>query len=99
MTAARLGPGDLLLVSAGPGHFATVQALCGVAAAAGATTVALTSQPGVAARLSASEVLHIPATCMAAEQAGEAPAGTNCRSGGGGASSGASLPAAAWQQL
>lgn len=38
--------------------------------------MALTSQPGVAARLSASEVLHIPAACMAAEQGGDAPAGT-----------------------
>ncbi|PRW58445.1 Fe-S cluster assembly [Chlorella sorokiniana] len=71
MTAARLGPGDLLLMSAGPGIFATVQALCGVATAAGATTLALTSQPGIAARLGASQVLHIPATCMAAEEAGD----------------------------
>ncbi len=74
MTAARLGTGDLLLVSAGPGCFATVQALCGAAAAAAAVTVALTSQPGVAAQLRASEVLHIPATCMAAEGAGGEPA-------------------------
>lgn len=71
MTAARLGAGDLLLVSAGPGCFATVQALCSVAAAAGATTLVLTSQPGIAARLGASHVLHIPATCMAAEEGGK----------------------------
>ena len=74
MTAARLGAGDLLLVSAGPGCFATVQALCSVAAAAGATTLVLTSQPGIAARLGANYVLHIPATCMAAEEGGKSPA-------------------------
>lgn len=35
MTAAALGPGDLLLVSAGPGHFSTVAALAGEARSAG----------------------------------------------------------------
>lgn len=35
MTAAAVGPGDLLLVSAGPGYFSTVSALSGEAQRAG----------------------------------------------------------------
>ena len=68
MMAARVGPGDLLLVSAGPGCFSTVPALCRAAEGAGAATLALTSQPATAAvqrALGAGTVLHLPATCMA----------------------------------
>src|SRR6266852_1790512 len=45
MTAPAVGPGDLLVVSAGPGSFSTVMALLEVARSAGARTVAVTAQP------------------------------------------------------
>lgn len=44
MTCPPVGPGDLLLVSAGPGFFSTVAALAGQARAAGATVIAFTAQ-------------------------------------------------------
>jgi len=37
MTAAAVGPGDVLIVSAGPGYFSTVSALAGEARRAGET--------------------------------------------------------------
>jgi 6-phospho-3-hexuloisomerase len=53
MTTPPLGPGDLLIVSAGPGQFSTVLALMGVARADGARTVVVTAQPGGAAAAAA----------------------------------------------
>src|SRR6185436_7209796 len=51
MTTPPVGPGDLLLVSAGPGEFSTVLALMGVARHAGARSAVITAQPdGAAAR-------------------------------------------------
>ncbi|WGF88558.1 SIS domain-containing protein [Marinivivus vitaminiproducens] len=68
MTTPPLGPGDLLVASAGPGGFATVDALLGVARAAGAGTLVVTAQPnGSAARL-ADRVLVLPAQTMADDQ-------------------------------
>ena len=43
MTTPPLGPGDALVVSAGPGQFSTVNALLGVAKSAGARTVVITA--------------------------------------------------------
>lgn len=71
MTALPVGPGDLLLVSAGPGGFPTVLALMAAASAAGARTLAVTAQPGEAARR-ADLVLHVPAQTMADDQGGAA---------------------------
>lgn len=65
MTTPPLGPGDLLLVSAGPGAFSTVLALMGVARAAGAQTLVVTAQPDGAAARAADVVVHLPAQTMA----------------------------------
>lgn len=65
MTTTPLGPGDLLIVSAGPGQFSTVLALMGVARAEGARTVVVTAQPGGAAAAAADAVVHLPAQTMA----------------------------------
>lgn len=68
MTAPPVGPGDVLLVSTGPGHFATVAALCGVARNAGARVICVTAEPEGAVPRAADKVLHIPAQTMAADQ-------------------------------
>ncbi|XWN30222.1 MAG: SIS domain-containing protein [Devosia sp.] len=68
MTAPAIGKGDLLFVSAGPGHFSTVAALMGVAKEAGATTAAVTAQPSGAVPQAADLVLTIPAQTMANDQ-------------------------------
>jgi len=65
MTAPPLGPGDLLVVSAGPGSFSTVRALLGVAHAAGARTAAITAQPSGEVPRAADAVIHIRAQTMA----------------------------------
>jgi 6-phospho-3-hexuloisomerase len=65
MTTPHLGPGDLLIVSAGPGSFSTVDALMGVAAKDGARTLLVTAQPDGACAQTADVVLHIPAQTMA----------------------------------
>ncbi|XP_051121158.1 uncharacterized protein LOC127244720 [Andrographis paniculata] len=71
MTTPPIGPPDLLIASAGPGGFSTVDAICGVARSSGARVVVLTAQPetGSSARL-ASAVAHIPAQTMANDRAG-----------------------------
>jgi 6-phospho-3-hexuloisomerase len=68
MTTPPLGRGDLLLVSAGPGWFSTVDALVGVAAEAGARTVVFTAQPDGRVRARADLVVHLPAQTMADDQ-------------------------------
>lgn len=70
MTTPPVGQGDLLIVSAGPGDFATIQALVNIAQAAGARTAVVTAQPTSALARSADVVLHIPAQTMANDQAG-----------------------------
>ena len=65
MSAPPLGPGDLLVVSAGPGRFATVAALVGVAREAGARTACVTARPEGAVPRACDAVLHIPAQTMA----------------------------------
>jgi 6-phospho-3-hexuloisomerase len=65
MTTPPVGAGDLLIVSAGPGGFSTVDALMGVARGAGARTVLVTAQPGGSAAKLADTVLPIPAQTMA----------------------------------
>jgi 6-phospho-3-hexuloisomerase len=70
MTTPPLGRGDLLLVSAGPGWFSTVEALVGVAAEAGARTAVFTAQPGGRVPSRADLVVHLPAQTMADDQTG-----------------------------
>lgn len=70
MTTPPLGAGDLLIVSAGPGSFATVEALMGVARSAGAATMCVTAEPEGATPRAADHVIHLPAQTMANDQAG-----------------------------
>lgn len=65
MGCPPVGPSDLLLVSAGPGGFSTVDGLLGVARKAGARTACVTAQPGGSAPRMADRVLVIPAQTMA----------------------------------
>ena len=68
MTAPPVGPGDVLLVSAGPGHFSTVAALCDVAREAGARVICLTAEPDGAVPRGADLTIHLPAQTMAADR-------------------------------
>lgn len=68
MSCPPVGPGDLLLVSAGPGGFSTVNGLIGVARAAGARVGVVTAQPQGSAAQMADRVLVIPAQTMANDQ-------------------------------
>ena len=70
MTTPHLGAGDLLIVSAGPGHFSTVEALMGVARRDGARTLVVTAQPDGACPQAADLVLPIPAQTMADDTGG-----------------------------
>lgn len=65
MTTPPVGPGDLLIVSAGPGEFSTVLALMGVAKDAGAKTLVVTAQAHGEAAKRADVVLPVPAQTMA----------------------------------
>lgn len=67
MTAPPISDGDLLVVSAGPGHFATVTALMAVAHEAGAQVVLLTAQSRPALGDRADLVLQLPARTMAGD--------------------------------
>lgn len=70
MTTPALGPGDLLVVSAGPGSFSTVMALLQVARSAGARIVAVTAQPDGAVPSAADTVIHLRAQTMADDTGG-----------------------------
>ena len=65
MTTPAVGPGDLLLASAGPGRFSTVLALLDVARGAGARTAVVTAQPDGEAPRQADVVIELPAQTMA----------------------------------
>jgi 6-phospho-3-hexuloisomerase len=71
MAAPPLGPGDLLLASAGPGELSTVTSLMQVARAAGADVLFLTAEPATPAAGLATRVLHIPAMTMARDRGAE----------------------------
>ncbi|GHF45484.1 6-phospho-3-hexuloisomerase [Deinococcus metalli] len=73
MSAPPLGAGDLLIASAGPGGFSTVNALLGVARAAGARTLLFTAQPGGPAAALADTVVVVPARTMADDHDGAPP--------------------------
>lgn len=68
MTTPPVGPGDLFIVTVGPGEISTALALLGVARSAGATILVLTAQPGGRAAAYADFVLTIPAQTMADDQ-------------------------------
>uniref|UniRef100_A0A0D9W8B9 SIS domain-containing protein n=1 Tax=Leersia perrieri TaxID=77586 RepID=A0A0D9W8B9_9ORYZ len=76
VTAPAASSGDLLLASAGPGVFSTVDAICGVARGAGARVVLLTARPeGDFPRRQADVVAHLPAQTMADDDEEETAAG------------------------
>lgn len=66
MTAAAVGKGDVLLLSAGPGYFSTVAALSEEARRAGAQVVVFTSAPPPQLAVPAHLAIHVPATCLPA---------------------------------
>jgi 6-phospho-3-hexuloisomerase len=68
MTTPAIGPGDLFLVTVGPGEISTALALIGVAKAAGSKVMVLTAQPQGRAAQMADFVLVIPAQTMADDQ-------------------------------
>jgi 6-phospho-3-hexuloisomerase len=68
MTTPPVGPGDLLLVSAGPGNISTVQALIGQARRAGAKTACFTAEPGSPVTEACDFAFVIPAQTMARDE-------------------------------
>lgn len=70
MTTPPVGPGDLLIVTAGTGAFSTGLALLGVAREAGARTLVITAQPGGEAARRADTVIALPAQTMADDRQG-----------------------------
>lgn len=71
VTAPPAGGGDLLVASAGPGAFSTVDAICGVARGAGARVLLLTARlEGDFPRRQADVVAHLPAQTMADDEEG-----------------------------
>ncbi len=70
MTTPPVGSGDLLVVSAGPGWFASVAALADRARQAGARVACVTAQPAGDVPRAADCVLLLPAQTMADDQGG-----------------------------
>lgn len=70
MSCPPLGPGDLLIVSAGPGDFVTVMGLVQVAHRAGAQTACVTAMPTGRVPMACDLTLTIPAQTMASDQSG-----------------------------
>jgi 6-phospho-3-hexuloisomerase len=70
MVTPPVGPGDLFLASAGPGHFPTVETLLKVAREAGGRTVVITAQPARAVQMPVDLVVHLPAQTMVDVTAG-----------------------------
>jgi 6-phospho-3-hexuloisomerase len=70
MSTPPLAAPDVLVVSAGPGAFSTVNALLGVARSAGARTVVVTAQPEGPAPRAADAVIHVRAQTMADDRGG-----------------------------
>lgn len=66
MTTPPISSSDLLIASAGPGDFSTVDAICGVAKSSGARVLLLTAQPESGSSVKyADAVAYIPAQTMA----------------------------------
>jgi 6-phospho-3-hexuloisomerase len=65
MTTPPVGPGDLFLVSCGPGYLATIEALTGIAKRAGASVLMLTAQPLAPLPQQADLCVYLPAQTMA----------------------------------
>ena len=65
MTCPAVGPGDLLVLSCGPGRISMVEALAGVARRDGARVLYLTAQPQIPPAQLADTVVAISAQTMA----------------------------------
>jgi 6-phospho-3-hexuloisomerase len=65
MTTPRVGAGDLLIISSGPGQPNTLGALMSRARGDGARTLVVTAQPGSPALQAADAVIVLPAQTMA----------------------------------
>lgn len=72
MTCPAVGPGDLLVLSCGPGRISTVEALAGVARRDGARVLYLTAQPQNPPADQADRVVHVDAQTMADDQGSDA---------------------------
>lgn len=68
MTTPPVASGDVLFVSAGPGDFGTVAALCEVARRAGAQVICITATPDGPVPAMADLTVHLPAQTMASDQ-------------------------------
>lgn len=68
MTTPPLGPGDLFVVTCGPGYIATAFALMEVARAAGAQILFITARPEARCAALADFVVTLPAQTMADDQ-------------------------------
>lgn len=68
MTTPAVGPGDLFLVTCGPGWISTAEALMRVAQDAGAGVALITAQPESRCGAIADQILHLPAQTMADDQ-------------------------------
>ena len=65
VTLPAVGQADVLVASAGPGHFETVGALMQIARTAGAKTVLFTAEPDAPLRTCADLTIFLPARTMA----------------------------------
>jgi 6-phospho-3-hexuloisomerase len=65
MTCPAVGPGDLVVLSCGPGRISTVEALAGVAERDGARMLYLTAQPQNPPAQHADRIVRITAQTMA----------------------------------
>jgi 6-phospho-3-hexuloisomerase len=72
MTCPAVGPGDLLVLSCGPGRIAVVEALAGVARRDGASVLYLTAQPTRPPAEQADRVVRVVAQTMADDAGSEA---------------------------
>ncbi|KAL1198325.1 hypothetical protein V5N11_026855 [Cardamine amara subsp. amara] len=68
MTTPPISSSDLLIASAGPGGFLTVDAICSVAKSNGAKVLLLTAQPETGTYVKhATDVCYVPAQTMASD--------------------------------
>jgi 6-phospho-3-hexuloisomerase len=72
MTCPAVGPGDLLVLSCGPGHISMVEALAGVAKRDGSRILYLTAQPQNSPAHLADRTVRITAQTMADDRRSEA---------------------------
>jgi len=68
VTTPPIGPGDLFLVSCGPGRLATIQALVEIARRAGGQVAVITAQAKAPVAKEATMVIHLPAQTMAEKE-------------------------------